>query len=113
MAKSTQAMANLHTAPFQCSVSGFPKIVFHSRAMHGILRDTTDVFIQVPRRGAETGGILLGRREQNTILIEDFAPVPSEHRFGRLYRLSELDRTRLREACESAVRHERGLEAVG
>jgi hypothetical protein len=50
---------------------------------------------RVPRRGLETGGILLGRtefRDDTTIFwIEGFAPIESEHRFGPSYVLSDSD----------------------
>ena len=50
---------------------------------------------RVPRRGLETGGILLGRTEfrddTTTFWIEGFAPIESEHRFGPSYLLSESD----------------------
>jgi hypothetical protein len=46
------------------------------------------------RRGAEVGGILLGRREDGSrpkVIVEDFAPVPSEYLTGPSYNLSEND----------------------
>ena len=52
-------------------------------------------FKRVPRRGLETGGILLGRTEfrddTTTFWIEGFAPIESEHRFGPSYVLSDSD----------------------
>src|SRR5579872_5365361 len=52
-------------------------------------------FKRVPRRGLETGGILLGRTEflgdTTTFWIEGFAPIESEHRFGPSYLLSDSD----------------------
>src|SRR5438874_825728 len=53
-----------------------------------------------PRRGAEVGGILLGRAETRPnprFYIEDFEPVVSEHRLRPSYVLSEADRHRLLE----------------
>lgn len=58
-------------------------------------------FGAVPRRGAEVGGILLGSAEtgEHTVLrIEDFVPVPCEHRRGPSFILSESDLQRLDEA---------------
>ena len=56
-------------------------------------------FKRVPRRGLETGGILLGRTEfqgdTTTFWIEGFAPIESEHRFGPSYLLSDSDFARL------------------
>jgi len=68
------------------------------RVMEGIDHDVMSVFAKVPRRGAETGGILLGRYDASGIVVEDFEPAPSEHRFGPLYRLSEEDRKGLEES---------------
>ena len=52
-------------------------------------------FKSVPRRGLETGGILLGRTEflgdTTTFWIEGFASIESEHRFGPSYLLSDSD----------------------
>jgi hypothetical protein len=83
------------------------------RAMHGIALDVLDVFGRVPRRGAETGGILLGARDGQRIVIDGYAPIPSEHRFGRLYQLSPSDRQNLRESLEAVNGKQGGLQAVG
>jgi|HubBroStandDraft_1064217.scaffolds.fasta_scaffold04723_7 hypothetical protein len=77
-----------------------PPIVIRRRAMEGIHREVSEVFAAAPHRGAETGGILLGRREEDRIVVEDFEPVPSEHRFGPSYRLSDADRELLQETVE-------------
>jgi hypothetical protein len=47
----------------------------------------------VPRRGAEVGGILLGRVDEvdSVAYVEDFVLVPSEHLKGPSYILSERD----------------------
>src|SRR2546425_9393910 len=70
---------------------GSPSIRIGKRAMYGIFSDVLSVFVSVPRRGAETGGILLGRNTGDEIVIDDFEPVACEHRFGPSYRLSEAD----------------------
>jgi len=75
-------------------------MVIRRQVMEGIHREVNDVFSMAPHRGAETGGILLGRRDDDQIVIEDFEPVPSEHRFGPSYHLSEADRALLRETLE-------------
>lgn len=77
-----------------------PPVAFRRRAMQGIHREVSEAFTAAPHRGAETGGILLGRREDDRIVVEDFEPVPSEHRFGPSYRLSEADCELLRETLE-------------
>jgi hypothetical protein len=77
-----------------------PPVAFRRRAMQGIHLEVSEAFTAAPHRGAETGGILLGRREEHRIVVEDFEPVPSEHRFGPSYRLSETDCELLRETLE-------------
>jgi uncharacterized protein (TIGR02246 family) len=75
-------------------------IRFSQRVMAAIHEEVLGAFVAVPKRGAEVGGVLLGRREGNEIVIEDFEPVPCEHRFGPSYRLSEADHEILRETIE-------------
>ncbi len=69
-------------------------------------------FKQVPHRGLEIGGILLGRGEVEGnsvhLWIDGYRTVDSEHRLGPSYLLSENDYGRLREDVESC-----GIEAVG
>lgn len=77
-----------------------PPIEIRRRAMDGIHREVSEAFAAAPHRGPETGGILLGRREEDRILVEDFEPVPSEHRYGPSYRLSETDCELLRETLD-------------
>src|SRR5271157_2698685 len=77
-----------------------PPILISRRVLEGIHREVSEAFAAAPHRGAETGGILLGRREEDRIVVEDFEPVPSEHRFGPSYRLSDTDRELLQETLE-------------
>jgi hypothetical protein len=77
-----------------------PPIDIRRRAMEGIHREVNEAFASAPHRSAETGGILLGRRAEDRIVVEDFEPVPSEHRFGPCYRLSDADRAQLEETVE-------------
>jgi len=55
-----------------------------------------------PVDGTETGGILLGRAEQDrgrpVVVIDDFVPVPCSHRGGPLYDLSDEDTVNLEAA---------------
>lgn len=57
--------------------------------------DALEAFKSLPRRGLEIGGLLLGSVRTSdghtTVRIEDYQPVPSEHRFGPSYVLSEVD----------------------
>src|ERR1700720_1003670 len=55
------------------------------------------------RRGAEVGGILLGGPEGGPhpkVIVEDFAPVPSEYLTGPSYNLSENDLVAFEAALE-------------
>jgi proteasome lid subunit RPN8/RPN11/ketosteroid isomerase-like protein len=79
---------------------GAPQIAIRRRVMDGIHREVSEIFAAVPHRGAETGGILLGRREGGEIVVEDFEPVPTEHRFGPSYRLSDTDHQLLLETLD-------------
>ncbi len=75
----------------------------------------TDVmkgFWAVPKRGAEVGGLLLGRvvasssltNGETTLFIEDYEAVACEHRRGPSYVLSESDRKRLERALRRGGR---------
>jgi hypothetical protein len=90
-----------------------PPIAIRPRAIDGIHREVSEAFAAAPHRGAETGGILLGRREEDRIVVEDFEPVPSEHRFGPSYRLSDTDRELLQETLEWFRRAQPGLFVLG
>jgi len=68
--------------------------------------------------GSEVGGILLGRHSADKVLVEDFEPVPCEHRLGRYYLLSDQDLRGLAESVEwfraLPARHaESGLAVLG
>lgn len=69
-------------------------------------------FKQVPRRGLEIGGILLGRTEvvedRIHLWVDGYRTVESEHRSGPSYLLSESDFERLHEDIESS-----GSQAIG
>ena len=51
-------------------------------------------------RAPEVGGILLGRRTETEIIVDDFEPVLCEHRFGPSYLLSDEDGRGLHETLE-------------
>lgn len=73
-------------------------------------------FGAVPRRGAEVGGILLGRvesGERTVIHVEDFVAVPCDYLRGPSYLLSEADLARLDEAMAKTRGPVRGLYPVG
>ena len=77
-----------------------PPIVMRRRAMEGVHHEVSNAFAAAPHRCAGTGGILLGSHEADRIVVEDFEPVPSEHRFGPSYRLSDTDLALLQETLD-------------
>ncbi|MBK9169373.1 MAG: hypothetical protein IPM24_18185 [Bryobacterales bacterium] len=70
-------------------------------------------FGALPRRGAEVGGVLLGRMREDggerLVTVEDFVPVPCEYLTGPSYHLSARDRERL----EAVLAEEHGGAVVG
>jgi hypothetical protein len=68
-------------------------------------RDVIAAFNALPKRGAEVGGLLLGRVEQSgnrTVYIDDYAAVACEYRRGPSYLLSDADRPGLESAIARA-----------
>ncbi|MGH9661053.1 MAG: hypothetical protein ACRD96_21070 [Bryobacteraceae bacterium] len=65
-----------------------------------ILQDVMRGFGSLPRRGAEVGGILLGRGEPGQVIIEEFELVECEYQAGPSFVLSDRDRAGLAEALE-------------
>ncbi len=63
--------------------------------------EVMDAFWAVPKRGAEIGGLLLGRKPlDGTIIIEGYDLVPCEHQRGPSYRLSDHDHAEFGRAIE-------------
>ena len=79
-----------------------------SLVVEGIAAEVMKRFDAIPYRGrgAEVGGILLGRSEENEVIVDDFEPVPCDHRFGPSFRLSDSDRIRWRETVQSIRQRE-------
>jgi len=73
-------------------------------------------FKALPRRGLETGGLLIGTKKSDNgrvvIAVDDFEPVESEHAAGPSYLLSEADR-RLLEARIAARSVGKAASVVG
>jgi len=86
---------------------------FLGPAVDGIVNETLAAFHAVPRRGAEIGGVLLGRYEEDRILVEDFEPVVCEHRWGPSYILSDTDLLGLEETLQWCAGRQSGPAAVG
>ncbi|MEX2262118.1 MAG: hypothetical protein WD696_09205 [Bryobacteraceae bacterium] len=71
-----------------------------SSVVQGLKQQVFQGFHALPKRGAEVGGVLLGRivpEEPLAVWIDDFEPVPCEYRFGPSFTLSTRDRARLEE----------------
>ncbi len=85
------------TQPFCVWTQGSRNFVVHIpvEVIANLGTESLVAFKRVPRRGLETGGILLGRTEfrddTTTFWIEGFAPIESEHRFGPSYVFSDSD----------------------
>jgi hypothetical protein len=73
--------------------SSVPAVLLRRTAMAGIKRNVVEGLKSLPRRGAEVGGALLGRRNAETgeFIVEGFEPIPSEYETGPSYILSERD----------------------
>jgi ketosteroid isomerase-like protein len=73
---------------------------FSTEAMEGIAREVMAAFNAVPRRGAETGGLLLGHDgdAEGEVKVRDFEPVVCSHRFGPSFLLDEADQKELEES---------------
>ena len=89
------------------------KINLSARAMNGIRSEVLAAFNAVPRRGAETGGILLGWRRGAEAFVEDFEPVLCEHRFGPSYHLSAEDLSGLEDTLGWFRSEPGGLSVLG
>ncbi len=72
-----------------------------------------DAFWAVPKRGAEIGGLLLGRKDEaGTVVVEDYELVPCEYQHGPSYRLSSRDTANLGQAIASRA-HQKDRQVVG
>ena len=91
---------------------GSRAIRLSSLVMDGIYTEVMKDFDPVAGPGAEAGGILLGRRTENEIVVDEYEPALCEYRFGPSFRLSDSDRIGLREKLERLRKHE-ALSIVG
>jgi TonB family protein len=80
------------------------RVEFAPDALSTIKADVVRAFKSIPRRGAETGGLLCGAIVESgsasLVRIDSVVPVPVEHRFGPAYRLSEVDKPNFRKAIQ-------------
>ena len=70
-----------------------------------ILPEVMRAFSSVPRRGAETGGLLLGRITTLApldISVSRVVTIPTEHRYGPSFQLSDKDRQHVKALVEQS-----------
>jgi proteasome lid subunit RPN8/RPN11 len=88
-------------------------IEYSLRVLDDIRLAVMDAFFSLPRGGAEIGGILLGQRLRQRLVIEDYLPLDCEHASGPSFVLSQRDRDALAELLAAAERDPDGLKPVG
>ena len=77
-----------------CSIS------LDSSVVDDLRRRTIDAYTSLPKRGAEIGGLLFGKRRTDGAIafeVDGCEELPCEYRFGPSYKLSESDYRRLSE----------------
>src|SRR5581483_11654984 len=89
------------------------KIQFNPDVIYRLNAAVMEGFKLVPRRGLEVGGLLLGRVDAGTVVVDDFAPVASEHQHGPSWLLSEKDKEQLADALSKANDPDKPTRVVG
>jgi len=84
----------------------------HRDAIDGITRDVIEGLKSLPRRGLEVGGLLLGRVIGDSVWIERYKRILSNHRFGPQFILDDEDRIVL-ESTASSILEAGELAVVG
>ncbi len=107
-------MPDSSPAVTQSNVPIEPGVSFEGRVTSGISLEVLTAFHAQPPSGNEAGGILLGTRSGDPILVADFEPVLCEHRFGPCYALSDEDSRGLEESVQwFRDDQESGLQVLG
>ena len=91
---------------------GSRSVVFARGVVSALRARALEAFLAVPKRGAEIGGLLLGRVLRADPLlarITGFEEIPCQYRYGPSYVLAEEERARL----EAALQRERSDPAIG
>jgi len=119
-AKSCMGTPNAHSAEsaeqpyYVWEVPGKAAVHLYFDVIDRLLPEIMRGFGALPRRGAEVGGLLLGRVLESAPLVvsvEEFEPIPCEYLSGPSYRLSAADRERLEQTL--ALWQDRPLRVVG
>ena len=67
------------------------RVLLTDSVVHGLRTLAIRGFVALRRRGMEVGGMLLGSGAGEIVRIDGFVEVPSEHRYGPSFTLSETD----------------------
>ena len=89
------------------------RIAYAAQVLDDIRLAVVDAFFSLPRGGAEIGGILLGRFEDDRVAITGYAALDCEHATGPSFTLSSRDEEKLRELLARAPAEFPGLLPVG
>ncbi len=103
MSQETQTADPVLPDYWSWEASGAPaNIRVNLDVVDALSADVIQGFNALPRRGVEVGGMLVGRRDADTVYIERFESVPCEYRFGPSYILSDQDKREF-EARRAAI----------
>jgi len=77
--------------------------------------EVNEGFRRIAHGGVEVGGVLWGRMKADSVVIENFRPIESEHALGPSFVLSERDITELKEQLAKGARDPElaGMTALG
>jgi TonB family protein len=103
LGEALQPMDLTEAGYFDWDPAGSPVSVhMHPDAVDGLVRDVSEGFKSLPRRGLEVGGLLLGRIESGdrpTVWIERYQRISCEHQFGPQFILDDSDKAELEKAA--------------
>ena len=68
------------------------RIAYSCAAMERIRARTLDGLVAIPRAGIGIGGILLGEREQDRVLLTGSIEIPCSHTFGPIFSLTREEK---------------------
>jgi len=89
------------------------EIEYAARVLDDIRLAVVDAFFSLPRGGAEIGGLLLGKFEDERITISGFEPLDCEHATGPSFTLSPRDQILLAKMIAECRRNPADRQPVG